>query len=336
MSFQYSTYMEARMQQKHDVAENWNKINNFVPGPGEIVVYDKDEDFARPRVKIGDGESSLKDLNFFTGEVYTQDFEPVGAKEGAIWITPNGYSSSEPDPEGVVAPSDWDVNNSDAAGYVKNRPIWKESLECLYEWDQFLQESDQSRYITNFSPSYSNISNLKIYLNENGIEKEQQIVGFFNLLTELDEKIQELNNTSDIESKIFLVNGNILKFPSNCWGILNIKKEMLGLICGMDLELYNQGIYFFKIDKIDENGILTESYNITKLNFNYIDVKIKSEYNSHFKKSEAANVYVLNTQTLGIDISEETVALLMNELSRFKPGEVVLIPSALSDILGQS
>lgn len=334
MSLQYSTYMEARMQQKHDVAENWDKINNFVPGPGEIVVYDKDEDFARPRVKIGDGESPLKDLNFFTGEVYTQDFEPVGAKEGAIWITPNGYSSSEPDFEGVAAPSDWDVNDSDAAGYVKNRPIWSEINDYTFNWDDFLEKLDQYRYITDFSPSYSNVSDLKIYLNENGVEKEQQIVGFFNLLTELDEKIQELNNISDIESKIFLVNGNVLKFPSNCWGILNIEKEILGLVCGMDLEAYNQGTYFFEINKFDENNILIESYNISKINFNYTDVKIKSEYNNHFKKSEAANVYVLNTETLGIDISEETVALLMNELSRFKPGEVILIPSALLEILG--
>lgn len=80
----------ARMQQKHDTASNWEEVSGFVPKSGEFIVYDKDEYIPRQRMKIGDGESSIGELNYITGEVYVQKNEPLNAGEGAVWIVPEG------------------------------------------------------------------------------------------------------------------------------------------------------------------------------------------------------------------------------------------------------
>jgi hypothetical protein len=64
--------LETRMQQKHDIAANWDK-SNFVPLVGEIIVYDDhyiDSNLNRivvaPKVrfKIGDGSTPVKNLPF--------------------------------------------------------------------------------------------------------------------------------------------------------------------------------------------------------------------------------------------------------------------------------
>lgn len=79
---------KARMQQKHDTASNWTNFPEFVPKPGEIIIYDKDENVKKQRIKIGDGESQIAELGAISGEVYAQRKEPKNAGEGAIWIDP--------------------------------------------------------------------------------------------------------------------------------------------------------------------------------------------------------------------------------------------------------
>lgn len=65
---------QTRIFQKHDTEANWKKNGtNFVPGPGEIIIYDKDEEHSAPRIKIGDGGTKVADLGFlgsgeFNGE----------------------------------------------------------------------------------------------------------------------------------------------------------------------------------------------------------------------------------------------------------------------------
>ena len=49
---------------KHDIEANWNKADNFVPKKAEIIVYDADSTYKYPRIKIGDGETPIKDLPF--------------------------------------------------------------------------------------------------------------------------------------------------------------------------------------------------------------------------------------------------------------------------------
>lgn len=81
-----SKKQEARMYQKRDATEAWFQANAFKPGPGELIIYEKDEIVKKPRIKVGDGETALADLPFFAGELYSQSNEPLDASEGAIWI----------------------------------------------------------------------------------------------------------------------------------------------------------------------------------------------------------------------------------------------------------
>ena len=64
--------MKERIQIKHDIAANWAKAKNFVPLPGELIIYDGVlEDgiyIEQPRLKIGDGVHKLAELPFI--EVY--------------------------------------------------------------------------------------------------------------------------------------------------------------------------------------------------------------------------------------------------------------------------
>ena len=60
---------KTRHLQKHDVEANWLKAINFKPMPGEIIVYDKDEQHDFVRTKIGDGETYINDLPFVNNAI---------------------------------------------------------------------------------------------------------------------------------------------------------------------------------------------------------------------------------------------------------------------------
>lgn len=78
-----------RMLQKRDTDENWEN-STFTPKAGEIVIFKENADKNTPqRIRIGNGETSAKDLKNIVGEVYVQAQEPKYAGEGAVWITPS-------------------------------------------------------------------------------------------------------------------------------------------------------------------------------------------------------------------------------------------------------
>lgn len=62
-----TTTINVRLINTHDTLTNWeSKAANFTPLAGEFIIYDIDataEHYA-PRVKIGDGITSLADLPF--------------------------------------------------------------------------------------------------------------------------------------------------------------------------------------------------------------------------------------------------------------------------------
>ena len=95
--------LNTRLQQKHDAEENWRhsvydkntgnlKDNPFIPKDGEIIVYDKDNNNAVQRVKIGDGVTNVCDLPFVAAPVEIAD----SASDGNIeFIYPgNGVVAS--------------------------------------------------------------------------------------------------------------------------------------------------------------------------------------------------------------------------------------------------
>lgn len=85
--------LNSRLQQKHDIEANWIKATNFRPKPGEIIIYDADENYPYPRVKIGnEAEDLVNDLPFLpsggNGGIYIGSGEmPEGYN---IQIDPNG------------------------------------------------------------------------------------------------------------------------------------------------------------------------------------------------------------------------------------------------------
>lgn len=49
---------------KNGLEENWEKITDFIPNKGEMIIYNADENHTAPRIKIGDGIHLPKDLPF--------------------------------------------------------------------------------------------------------------------------------------------------------------------------------------------------------------------------------------------------------------------------------
>ena len=56
--------IKSRIYLKHDISSNWDKANNFRPKKGEIIIYDPEGTQTRPRIKIGDDATLVKDLKF--------------------------------------------------------------------------------------------------------------------------------------------------------------------------------------------------------------------------------------------------------------------------------
>lgn len=55
----------SRIVHKHDTAENWSKATGFIPKLGELIVYDKDDNYSYERLKIGDGATVVNNLPFY-------------------------------------------------------------------------------------------------------------------------------------------------------------------------------------------------------------------------------------------------------------------------------
>lgn len=92
-------FNNVRLNLKHDTEQKWLQTNNFIPNKGEAIVYDKDETYAYPRLKIGDGETNVNDLPFISG-----------------------------------GQSDWEQNDENGSGYIKNRPFY-ETPQKSFHWD---------------------------------------------------------------------------------------------------------------------------------------------------------------------------------------------------------
>lgn len=56
--------MNARITLLHNTEAGWEKLSTFKPEPGEIVLYDPDENYNFVRIKIGDGEHYIQELDF--------------------------------------------------------------------------------------------------------------------------------------------------------------------------------------------------------------------------------------------------------------------------------
>lgn len=72
-----SKTLNTRILFKHDSLENWTKATNFKPLAGEIIVYDVDANNPFPRIKVGDGETFVNDLDFVYEPVTKNDIDLI-------------------------------------------------------------------------------------------------------------------------------------------------------------------------------------------------------------------------------------------------------------------
>lgn len=56
--------IKTRIQLKNDIETNWNKAINFIPKPGEIIIYSADDSHPFSRLKVGDGNTTVTTLPF--------------------------------------------------------------------------------------------------------------------------------------------------------------------------------------------------------------------------------------------------------------------------------
>lgn len=59
--------LNARIIHKHDTEANWSKATTFIPKQGEIIIYDKDNNYDYERIKVGDGSTVVTNLAFYGG-----------------------------------------------------------------------------------------------------------------------------------------------------------------------------------------------------------------------------------------------------------------------------
>ena len=87
--------LKTRIQNKHDVEENWNKATGFTPMEGELIIYDADSTHSYKRLKIGDGVTNVINLPFFNDNLENRVKAIEDAlKQGTILLAQNEQNIS--------------------------------------------------------------------------------------------------------------------------------------------------------------------------------------------------------------------------------------------------
>ena len=58
------TSFNTRIQSKVDTTSNWSKASSFVPKNGEIIIYSDGGGTGQPKMKVGDGSTTVGNLKF--------------------------------------------------------------------------------------------------------------------------------------------------------------------------------------------------------------------------------------------------------------------------------
>ena len=65
-----------RVINKHATEAVWNEYPDFIPNIAETIVYDVDENYKYPRIKMGDGLTSVSKLPFIGNKLQINDNKP--------------------------------------------------------------------------------------------------------------------------------------------------------------------------------------------------------------------------------------------------------------------
>lgn len=73
---------------KNGTEANWAKIVDFIPGKGEVIIYNVDASHSSPRMKVGDGIHLPRDLPFISaGSIDGLDVDNIVAKKVGHTLT---------------------------------------------------------------------------------------------------------------------------------------------------------------------------------------------------------------------------------------------------------
>lgn len=355
---------KARMQQKRDITTNWQMAPNFVPKPGEIIVYgDKEKDkYLDPttpsRIKVGDGITPVGELPGISGELYVQEQEPTNAGEGALWVSPDNTQINP----GISAVSDWKAREGEV-GYVQNKPIEIIQTYITLTNDEEIMASNSYLYASENFYHYKNMDNIELVLEglEDYVFINQAFGSFLDLTLYLEEHAAEFQT----ENVIAMCSASFLGMSLTSLAVIHIVlaaegesgtstgesssiEGLLGatnysiLMVSNDVEtsLYDGELPL----PVGTHFILDEIHDIyiSSLKFNYNAPQIAPQYAPYFKKLDAMNVYSLGTMEdwagamlggLGGEEGNQSAAVqlakqaVFAELSKYKKGDVLLVPS---------
>lgn len=72
----------ARIFLKNGKEANWAVVDDFIPGKGEIIIYNPDATHSNPRIKVGNGVDLPRDLPFIdAGSISGLDIDNLVAKK---------------------------------------------------------------------------------------------------------------------------------------------------------------------------------------------------------------------------------------------------------------
>ena len=128
--------MKARVQHKHDIEANWLKATNFTPLASEIIVYDSDENYDYPRIKIGDGKTNINDLPFIVDEAKITEIISSSLEEAKN----SGEFDGKDGQDGTSA--SLSIKYASSAWNNRQPTEWQDSIPTLtptekYLWAQF-------------------------------------------------------------------------------------------------------------------------------------------------------------------------------------------------------
>lgn len=215
--------------------------------------------------------------------------------------------------------TDWDIDNSEEAGFIKNRPFYVEEMTIPEQaWQGDNVDYTISGY--GFKRMYPEKIAEELFIdgtlnikNPNGEVKENiPIVGVAKTLSEYEMLIT--SNLIDKDIFAFWTIGKAINLTSN-WIVLCVyevsEEALYPLAVFLDAHALNssneKGFYFVKIDNVPF---------LTQVNFE--NIVISQKYSNFFNS--------LNNKITVVNINGESdIASL--DFSKFKAGEIVLITS---------
>ena len=168
--------LNSRIVHKHDTAENWSKATNFIPMKAEIIVYDIDENYTYPRIKIGDGKTLVSALPFVNDALINAKLSEAKSytdAEISEWVGDKTVAEQISTAIEAIPAPNWNANEGEE-GFIENRTHW-EGLEEVDILPETTVTAEQEGAI--FSPlNYPLITGSTVKLVENGVEYESEVV----------------------------------------------------------------------------------------------------------------------------------------------------------------